>query len=472
MLSKACISTLPPYSLYSTVLSKPRHTLLNRTGNMSPPCPTPSAPGLSLASLEIRAFDEPEPPSLRSLPTELLIKIFSELPIKDAFHLAQTNRNLHGIYKEHAMQILKPIFTREFGPLEPLLRIAANSCADVDPPFETWLSFPISFGGKSISNDPEHSNLPRVRFGKEHIPNIMEVVKAVSQWELAIPRLRFAKVTVERRSLRPHEKERFRRALYTLWRYSNTYHKHFDDHDVREDWFRSREFRELRANSLRALSTAELHELKDLWETIRSAVTTQLCPSYSLLLDTEARPRFPSVRIHSNLIQGNWISDQDLDERSWGDEPGYSFIIGNVLRLAPDQLITLLDHIAAYPTAKKITLRKWFRSLHPTYDRALETLSDTLDAVLAERLSTVQEEMRPELMRFWEVNRFPNPSGGILDGQWYGAGSPGWLRAVLYGETEEEEEDGDADNWPASEAGGDEGDWTVVGEEEQEEESY
>jgi hypothetical protein len=121
------------------------------------------------------------------------------------------------------------------------------------------------------------------------MPRVMEVVKAVSRWESAFPRLRFAELAEERRRLRTHEKQRLRCALYNLWRYSNSYHQHHDGYDVRLPWNTSPQQGEVRAESLRLLSTMELYELQDLWKTIRAAVSTQLCPSVSVLLMDEVR---------------------------------------------------------------------------------------------------------------------------------------------------------------------------------------
>lgn len=243
-----------------------------------------------------------EPLSLGGIPVELLVKIFCELDIKDALRLAQTSRNMHEVYKKHSIYILGPILAREFGPLDALLRITDVSRAGVEIPFSPWVNRRTYFAGTLISDEDKFGLLPEVQFRQEHMPQVMDIVKAVRKWESAFPRLRFAELAEERRRLRPHEKERLRHALYTLWRYANSYHQHHDDYGVSGLLARSPEQGEIRANSLRALSTLQLYELLDLWKTIRAAVATQLCPSVSMLLRNEVRLLFlPSEYSSSDL---------------------------------------------------------------------------------------------------------------------------------------------------------------------------
>ncbi len=95
----------------------------------------------------------------------------------------------------------------------------------------------------------------------------------------------------------------------------------------------------------------------------------------------------------SNLRQGNSISETFLELRGWGDGVENDVIIGNVLRLRPDQLLELLDFVAVNPTASKSTLVPWIRSCHPKVEEAFENLSHTLSRVIGERLNIFPEEL-------------------------------------------------------------------------------
>ncbi|OIW25822.1 hypothetical protein CONLIGDRAFT_684360 [Coniochaeta ligniaria NRRL 30616] len=331
--------------------------------------------------------EEPEPLSLGYMPVEILIKISGELDIKDALHLAQTSKDMHKVYEQHMIYIIRPILAREFSPLDALLRIT-----DVarEVPFTPWLNRRTYFAGVLVSDEDRFAQLPEIHFRKEHLVQVMDVVKAVSKWEAAFPRLRFAELAEERRRLRPHEKERLRHALYTLWRYANSYHQYHDDYHAKD---------EVCANSLRTLSTLQLYELLDLWKTIQAAVTTQLCPSVSILLWNE----------------GLAMSEEYLELRGWGDGVENDIIIGNVLSLRPDQLLELLDLVAVYPTASKRTLEKKIQDYQPTVEKGFESLGYTLSRVIGERLNIFPAELEEYVAKFVSGRNFPIAFGGILD---------------------------------------------------------
>lgn len=248
-----------------------------------------------MASLHITAAMEPGGPSLGAMPVEILVRIFSELDIKDALRLAQASRNMHEIYETHSIYILGPILAREFSPLDALLRITSLSRTEFEIPFSPWSNRHIYFAGSLISDDDKFAHLPEIRFKQEHMPQVMDVVKAVSKWESAFPRLRFAELAEERRKLQPHEKERLRHALYTWWRYANSYHQHHEVDDVNGVWARCAKLAPIRASSISTLSTLQLCELLDLWKTIYAAVATQLCPSVSMLLKNEVSPPYSVI---------------------------------------------------------------------------------------------------------------------------------------------------------------------------------
>jgi hypothetical protein len=250
-----------------------------------------------IVSQPAKMAKEPSPLRLQFLPVEVLTVIYGDLDMKHALRLARSNKLLRAIYESNSIRILGPILMREFSPLDGLLRLVARD--DFEVPFSAWFNRRIKFAGWLISDDNRFADVPEIRFKQEHMPEVMKVVKAVSMWEAVFPRLRFAELAEERRRLRPHEKARLRCALYNLWRYANSYHQHHDDYDASFSWAMSPEQGEVRANSLRLLSTMELYELQDLWKTIQAAVTTQLCPSVSLLLRNEVSLSLVECKLQS-----------------------------------------------------------------------------------------------------------------------------------------------------------------------------
>lgn len=246
-----------------------------------------------MASADARPSEARGPLELQSLPVEMLTKVYGYLDIKHALRLARTSKLLREVYESNSIYILGPILMREFSPLDGLLRLTDVARDGLEVPHSPWFTRRICFAGRPISDADTSAAVPGIQIRQKHMPEIMKLVRAVSRWESAFPRLRFAELVEERRTLRPHERERLRRALYSLWRYANSYHQHRDDYYVPHSWVRGHGQAEAGLSSLRSLSTLELYELQDLWKTIRAAVTTQLCPSVSVLRMSEVRSTTP-----------------------------------------------------------------------------------------------------------------------------------------------------------------------------------
>jgi hypothetical protein len=210
---------------------------------------------------------------LDTLPVEILCDVFSKLDLDSALALAKSRLFFARVFKENWTLILFSILSRDFTPFESLLRIDAGICRR------------IYFRGRLVSENaaPENAasgddpdRLAVFHFKRKHMATFIRICQIVKQWELTFPRLRFAQAPPgDRRSLQPREKERLRRALYTWWRHALSYH--------------SAEVSSKRClpvvsalrtpfDDLGTASTAQLYELRDLWRTLRAAVSTDLCP--------------------------------------------------------------------------------------------------------------------------------------------------------------------------------------------------
>lgn len=215
------------------------------------------------------------PQRLDTLPVETLCDLFSELDLDSALALAKSRLLFARVFEENWAFILFSILSRDFTPFESLLRIDAALPEGLDAACWRWKKRRIYFGGRLTSKD-DPGFLADFNFERKHMARLIRVCKVVKQWEFTFPRLRFAQAPPdERRSLQPREKERLRRALYIWWRYALAHHsvevssrRCFSVFSVPRTPF----------DDLRTASTAQLYELRDLWRTLRSAVSTDLCP--------------------------------------------------------------------------------------------------------------------------------------------------------------------------------------------------
>jgi len=218
---------------------------------------------------------------LERFPAEILCNIFAHLDLEGALDLAQTTLGFARLFKENWGAILFPILKRDFSPLESLLLIPEAFPEELSQPHTAWLKRRIYFGGRLVCEAAVGGLLPQIGYRQEHIKSLLRICKMVKAWEDAFPRLRFAQRAQFARSLHLHEKERFRGALYNWWRYAILFHQ---DAHRSNSWARDPRRPDIRCNNLRTLSTAQLYELQDVWETVRSAIASDLCPSIPVVL--------------------------------------------------------------------------------------------------------------------------------------------------------------------------------------------
>lgn len=229
---------------------------------------------------------------MERFPAEIVCHVFAQLDLESALNLAQTTLGLARLLKDNWGAILFPILEREFSPLDSLLIIPEAFPEELSHPYSAWLKRRIYFSGRLVCEADIGGLLPQISYGREHMRSLLRICKVVKAWEDAFPRLRFAQRAQFARSLYPHENERFRGALYNWWRYAILFHQ--DAHGSKS-WARDPRRPDIRCNNLRTLSTAQLYELQDVWETVRWAIASDLCPSIPLVLHY-------AVSSHSSLL--------------------------------------------------------------------------------------------------------------------------------------------------------------------------
>lgn len=200
---------------------------------------------------EEEAGQQPAISSLRleDLPVETLIDIFSSVDFEAFDNMRLVNRRLRSVVQLHWRKILPGIIEREFSPVK---------------------EFFVAFWDVDLPQGVVCSHLLTVENTPEGLEPLLGFCRTIKRWETEFPRLRFAEVPDHTRSLRSHELCRLRRGLYFWWRFATAFHGPTPclDNSPQE-----------RRVFMRQLSITELHEVWDMWQTIRRAVARKVCPS-------------------------------------------------------------------------------------------------------------------------------------------------------------------------------------------------
>ncbi len=188
---------------------------------------------------------------LQDLPVEILIEIFSGLDFDTLDNMRLVNRRLLSVTQSHWTSILPGIIEADFSPFQDLFDAFWN----VDLPDYMTCAQLLSICSTTDNYQP-----------------LLSFCRVVKRWETEFPRLRFAGVPQHSRSLHPHELRRLREGLYFWSRFARAFHGPAPYVDSSA---------EARAAFVRRLSTTQLHEVWDMWETIGKAVGRRVCPSVS-----------------------------------------------------------------------------------------------------------------------------------------------------------------------------------------------
>lgn len=336
---------------------------------------------------------------LDHLPTELLLHIFQSCyTISDALHLASSNRRFQRIFNgSQKLSILMKIADAEFGPIEDIIQLVTQN-----------------------ASQPTHVHR-NVSISDALLKQALEVGRVAQKWEVIYP-LKKWKVDYEnRRLLTTNESFRFRRALYRLWLYHRAFHNGSFDRFSR----RIRTIVVERAQLLHNWSTAELAEIEDVRLIIQDVVQHHICPSNGTI-QRKFHKRHPehnhqlTFNIHLNYQPERsmgigsyfWAEKtpsteqyfhtahpreshkvdhsfgsklrtdffHDASQEGWGDEIPHYYVMQDMLKLDPAQVLWLQDHAPIKEQVERYvySLGEWFR------DNG-ETFGDTLVWVMNER---------------------------------------------------------------------------------------
>ncbi|KAK4149382.1 hypothetical protein C8A00DRAFT_38024 [Chaetomidium leptoderma] len=296
---------------------------------------------------------------LQDLPVETLIEILSNLDFEAFDNMLLVSRRLRSVVELHWPSIFPDIMEREFSPVKGLF----DAFWDVDLPCEMACSQLLMACGTLNSLHP-----------------LLSFCRVVRRWEVEFTRLRFSNVPQYTRSLQLHELFRLRQGLYVWWRFARSFHGPAACADSSP---------EARRVFMQQLSTTELHEAYDMWETIRRAVGRTVCPSVSVVRG----------------FGGKLLTHEEGARVGWGDIPENLDIVDTMMRLRPEDILHLLVYRHRYAT--KASVIRFVRLRHPRIEDSVETFSGAILDVMRQRGVSL----------FWPFTcpGFPNPRGGILD---------------------------------------------------------
>ncbi|KAJ5336694.1 hypothetical protein MYU51_005763 [Penicillium brevicompactum] len=342
------------------------------------------------------------------LATELLLHIFRSCDsLSDVLNLAASCRRLHRVFDSTSkLQILASTAENEFGPLDDIIQVVTQN-----------------------ESQPAH-HIRRTAMSDSLLKQVIKLGMVAKKWETIFPFKKWKLDYENRRSLTDEERLRLRRAVYRLWLYHHAFHSHaYDRH--------SRSLRHVvmeRAQLLHNWSTEELAEIEDLRLVMKDIVQNHICPSNGTI-QRKFRKRFPtsnqqlSFNIHLNYpAPSAYLSSNDdtLGNKNpgasfqahfhtahpgsltgssakyrsrfrndlshdpgyegWGDEIPNYYVLQDMLKLDPGQILWLRDNALLKEQVEGYvwSLGEWFR------DNG-ETFADTLEYVMNERGLDVSE---------------------------------------------------------------------------------
>lgn len=243
---------------------------------------------------------------LAGLPLEIILEIYQQLDLQAIFKLSLSNSEFWHFFERRKVDILLPVLIRDFSPFNELLQVYTASAEDIakgglyNPRAVVFERFhgdkgivlsqsPVSseaitkssgngFIEVSKSGKPAMSNqpaCPTAVLKVQDLGNLLKHCRLVNEWQDLFPQMRWFHQPEDCRLLRPHEQERFRRALYRWWLYGIYFH---DDLPRPRIGHPEPHVDDIRTSQMRHHPTGELLELMDLLETVKDVILHYICP--------------------------------------------------------------------------------------------------------------------------------------------------------------------------------------------------
>lgn len=248
-----------------------------------------NAPNQHAGRLESSTSGEAErlEPGVLKIPVELIVKIIELMDFRSVLSLVRASKKFKEIYEGNRGHILLSILQTELSPFDEALQIITFKSEDIEVPLGPCLRRRVYHKNKLICEgespqpeDADHVLLPPAVLDEGHFERLLDLFETVKAWEQLFPRYRFQPAS-DCRELHPRESKRLRAALYRWISYAQFFH---GDLPRPNSFVPQHGSTDIRCKQLRLLSDHELHELDDLWETVRRMVKGDICPSTEAVL--------------------------------------------------------------------------------------------------------------------------------------------------------------------------------------------
>ena len=308
------------------------------------------------------------------LANELVLHIFQSCAsVPDVLNLAATCHHFRKVLTpSRRLPILFQAAEAQVGPLSDAIQLVTHN-----------------------TSQSVHVPRPSPPLSLALLTRLLSVGRIANQWAAVYPTRKWrGPCSSSRRLLSSTETYRLRRALYRLWLYTLAFHEPLHPRTTRH----SPPIVRSRAALLRPWPSRQLAEMLDLHAIFRDVLAFQICPSNSTVLRRH-RARFPDdpapVLIHARLSSqqphdshnahmmphrqnvyapehfhgtsprlsvssGTYLHGCSDVAEGWGDEIAHYYVVEDMLKLDPGQLIFLYESIVTgtVPSTTATTARK------------------------------------------------------------------------------------------------------------------
>ncbi|KAL8729227.1 MAG: hypothetical protein Q9166_004848 [cf. Caloplaca sp. 2 TL-2023] len=322
----------------------------------------------------------------QSLPNETLLQILHSLSsIQDVLSLSLTSNRLHDLLSRPAQRlpILFDAAECQLGPLHSAIPVVTHN-----------------------STQPPHIPRPAPSQSISLLKQLLRVGDIANAWADLYPFIHWRGTEQDcasRRLLDEDERYRVRRACYRMWLYDLAFHNASFGRYTRlqPPVVRSR------AALPRAWPTRELGELLDFHSIMRAVLELYVCPSNGTIIHRH-KERYdempmisllqPGQKLHHRYVTNGYSRTTQQFEtwEGWGDDVSHYYVVEDMLKLHPGQLMQLYDFVVngngklgmvdgMAMESNKAAVEAFVAGLGEWFENNGETLGETVRFVVGER---------------------------------------------------------------------------------------
>ena len=336
---------------------------------------------------------------MTELANELLLHILQSSPtISSLLALASTCKHLHSILVHHKLPLLYQSFEAQYGPSYDAIRL-------------------VTYNNSQLAHVPRSAPPQSMALLKR----LVQVGQVAEKWAIVYPSQKWTgEESANRRLLSTKERYNLRRACYRIWLYDMAFHtpQHARTGRALPQVVRTR------AQVIRPWSGEQLAEMLDLHAIFRAVLHSHICPSNGTVLRRH-KQRFPddpfplisttratkyndpladfhqalfhSTPHVSRLSTARNYNQHGSTVEGWGDEIAQYYIVEDMLKLDPGQLMHLFERLTGQSgpdaelttcfgfSSRKATVEQFVAVLGDWFENNGETLVETIYCVIGER---------------------------------------------------------------------------------------